>query len=189
MISNPLHLLMIDEIKRAYAECDNNNCHQRLNHSFYIKDGNPSIVLSTSPQGATCYIENSRGVNLDLIHVDNCLIDDRIQKCDLVLTDNTVIWFIELKEVKFNGNIAADRKRVVRASKKAVKQLASTINDFINKGIGLSQTNVFALISYPPFLNQQNPITIPSTSAQLRISQFRRLCNFTTLYEGNHLVF
>lgn len=182
---------MINQIKIAYSHCDILGCHKETKSSFYIKDDAPNKCLITNnPSIATCYILNSNSISVDFVCIDACLINtNAIQKCDLALITNSIVWFVELKEVIFNGNSKADRARKIRNSKKAVRQLASTINDFKLKGIDLSNHVVAGLISFPPYINQTNPISVPSTANQSRINEFSRLCGYVELYEGNHITF
>ncbi len=182
---------MISQIKIAYSHCDVLGCHQEISSSCYVRDDAPNkCIVSQNPNNATCYIGIFNNISIDLIFIDACLISSTsIQKCDLVLKSNSVIWFVELKEVIFNGNNKADRKRKIRNTKKAVKQLASTINDFKSKGINLNKYTVAALVSFPPYITEPNPISIPTTTNQSRINEFSNLCGFVDLYEGNHIIF
>lgn len=182
---------MINQIKLKYSHCDLLDCHQIANKSFFVKDNAPhKCIITYDSTKATCFIDNSNNIDIHFLCVDACLINDNnIQKCDLILLTDSVFWFIELKEVIYNGNTKADRTRKIRNSKKSVKQLASTINDFKSKGIDLSNHIVAALISFPPYINEANPISIPSTTSQSRINEFSKLCGYVNLYEGNHIIF
>ncbi|WP_281634249.1 hypothetical protein [Flavobacterium luteolum] len=182
---------MINKIKVSYPHCDGSVCHTRVNTSFYCKDDAPNkCIIVNDPNIATCYIENKNNLNIDFLCIDACLINsDTTKKCDLVLISDNIMWFIELKEVIFNGNIKADLNRKKKHAKKAVQQLATTINHFKANGVDLSSHSVFSLISFPPYINESNPISIPTTSSQLRISEYSSLCGYVDLYEGNHIVF
>lgn len=182
---------MINQVKNSYPHCDNLGCHTRINDSFYCKDDAPNkCIIVADSNIATCYIENKNKLNIDFLCIDTCLINSAsTKKCDLVLISDTAIWFIELKEVIFNGKVKADLSRKKRHAKKAVKQLATTINHFKSKGVDLSSHSVFSLISFPPYINESNPISIPTTSSQARINQYSNLCGYVDLYEGNHIVF
>lgn len=182
---------MINKVKTSYPHCDNLGCHTRINDSFFCKDDAPNkCIIITDSNIATCFIENKNNLDIDFICVDSCLISSvATEKCDLVLISDTVIWFIELKEVIFNGNIKADLNRKKKRAKKAVKQLAATINHFKANGIDLTSHSVLSLISFPPYINESNPISIPTTSSQSKIREYSRLCGYVDLYEGNHIVF
>lgn len=182
---------MINQIKITYSHCDIYGCHQTINTSFYIKDDAPNkCVITNNPNLATCFISNNNSKNIEFICVDACLINSNTtQKCDLILISDSIIWFVELKEVVFNGNLKADKSRKVRNAKKAVRQLASTINEFKLKGIDLTNYVVAGLISFPPYIDEANPISIPSTTNQSRINEFSRLCGYANLFEGNHIIF
>ncbi len=181
---------MIDQVKTSYSHCDVNHCHQRLIQSFFLKDENPGkcLVILTN-NDATCFIDNPRNKIIDFLAIDACLIGGEKKKCDAVVADNNSIWFIELKEVIWSNRPAKDRRKRKNVRKKAVQQLASTINDFKTKGINLDQLKVVALISFPPFTVDINPITIPTASSQARVLEFVNLCGYTDLFEGNHIVF
>lgn len=182
---------MINQIKNTYPHCDSLGCHILVDNSCYVRDDAPNkCVINQSSNNSTCYIGISNGICVDFIFIDACLINSTsIQKCDLVLRTNSVVWFVELKEVVFNGNSKADRSRKIRNAKKAVKQLASTINDFKSKGINFNNHTIAALISFPPYITEPNPISIPTTSNQSRINEFSNLCGYASLYEGNHIIF
>lgn len=182
---------MINQIKSKYPHCDILGCHQITQTSFFVKDDAPNkCIITYDSTKATCYIDNTNNIDIHFVCVDACLINEtNIQKCDLILITDSIFWFIELKEVLYNGNLKADRTRKIRNAKKAVKQLASTINDFKAKGIDLSNHIVAGLISFPPYLNEPNPISIPSTASQSRINQFSLLCGYVDLFEGNYIGF
>lgn len=182
---------MIPVIKASYPHCDSLGCHQVVTGSCYLRDDAPNkCIITQTSNNSTCYVGISNGVIVDFIFIDACLINSAtIQKCDIALKSNSVIWFVELKEVIFNGNVKADRNRKIRNAKKAVKQLASTINDFKSKGIDLSNYNVAALISFPPYISEPSPISIPTTATQSRINELSNLCGYANLYEGNHIIF
>lgn len=182
---------MINNIKISYPHCDQLGCHQIVSDSFYFKDNAPSkCIIINDPNIATCYIENRKKLTIDFLCIDSCLINlEATKRCDVVLICDSVIWFIELKEVVFNGNVKDDIKRKIRNSKKAVKQLATTINHFKSKGIDINTYSVFSLISFPPYINETNPISIPTTTSQSRINQYANLTGYVDLYEGNHIIF
>lgn len=181
---------MITNIKSSYIHCDHSHCHQEYFSSFYIKDvENSKCETLLSPIGATCCIENSNTDLIDFLCIDKCLIDsNELMKCDCLVIKGNIIWFIELKEVVFSGDRKKDIKRKNKGRKKAVKQLASTINDFKAKGVDLSDKLVAALICFPPYIDETNPITIPTTTSQVQILNFSNLCGYTEIFEGNHLV-
>ncbi len=183
---------MIDQIKSAYNHCDQDNCHERHASSFYLNDANDSkCQASTNKIGATCFIENSNSKEIDFLAIDACLIPETrdIKKCDAVVYDELIIWFIELKEVQWSKSSSLNRRKRKNARIKGVKQLASTILDFKNKGVNLDQIKVAGLISFPPFIDVDNPISIPTTSSQERVLEFASLCGYSDLFEGNHIVF
>jgi hypothetical protein len=181
---------MINSIKAIYSHCDTDSCHQSINTSFCVKDDTPNKCVLTNSSDATIFVENKNSRNIDFVCVDSCLINTTsIQKCDLVLISNSTIWFVELKEMSYVGNFKKDQKRKVKHTVKAVKQLASTINDFKAKGVDLTGYSVSALISFPPYINETNPISIPSTSNQARINEYSSLCGYVDLYHGNHIIF
>lgn len=182
---------MINRIKTSYLHCDSLGCHTRVNASFYCKDDAPNkCIIVTDSSIATCFIENKNNLDIDFLCIDSCLIgSESTKRCDLVLISDKTIWFIELKEVVFNGNLKADFSRKSKHAKKAVKQLATTINHFKSNGVDLSSHSVFSLISFPPYINESNPISIPTTSNQTRISEYSNLCGYVELFEGNHIVF
>lgn len=182
---------MINQVKICYSHCDNLGCHKRMNTSFFVRDNAPDMcVIINDKSAATCFIENTSDKVIDFICVDSCLINtNQIKKCDFCMISENIIWFVELKEVLFSGNAKADIKRKKRNANDAVKQLASTINDFKLKGFDFSNLSVFSLIAFPPYVDETNPITIPSTSSQSRVLKYSNLCGFVDLFEGNHLVF
>ena len=96
---------MINQVKNSYPHCDNLGCHTRINDSFYCKDDAPNkCIIVADSNIATSYIENKNKLNIDFLCIDTCLINSAsTKKCDLVLISDTAIWFIELKEVIFNG--------------------------------------------------------------------------------------
>ncbi|WP_299430474.1 hypothetical protein [uncultured Maribacter sp.] len=180
---------MIEQIKKFYQHCDTNHCHKEFENSFYLHDHNNSKCEATSDSNnATCLIETSDNNKVDFIAIDECLISEsNIKKCDALVAKEKVVWFIELKEVNWSINTSLNVKKRRNARLKAVKQLASTINDFKSKGIDFQLYTVAGLISFPPFA-LSNPTSLPSTSSQARILEFVNLCGYSELYEGNHIV-
>lgn len=184
---------MIPQIKVCYPDCDVHGCHQIMKSSFYVKDNAPLMCsITTNSVDATLFVRNNDNVDIDCVCIDSCLItSDEIKKCDLVIISEETIWFIELKEMSYHHSVpnSKDIKRKNYIAKKAVKQLASTIKDFKLKGVNFDNYIVTALISYPPFVNEINPISIPSTAIQARVNEFSRACGYVNLYEGNYIVF
>lgn len=183
-----MHLSMVKEIKKAYPVCDENSCHENFSVSFYLHDrNNGKCVATTSPLNATCFIEKDKAKSIDFFAIDDCLIGDGSLRCDALVTTKKVFWFIELKEVQWaNDNELNHQKRKI-ARRKAVIQIAQTINHFKQKGVDFKNCLVAGLISFPP-LSSPNPISVPSTSSQTRILKFTQLCGYSSLYEGNHIV-
>jgi len=181
---------MINNIKTFYPHCDSLSCHEIHNTTFYIRDvDNSKCEAVQNPNDATCCVENSNTDDIDFICIDKCVINNEtIKKCDCAVIKNNVIWFIELKEVSFSGNRRLDSQKRKNGRKKAVKQLASTINDFKSKGVDLSNYLVAGLICFPPYINESNPITIPTASAQVQLLEYINLCGYSDLFEGNHIV-
>ncbi|MBE7629499.1 hypothetical protein [Tenacibaculum piscium] len=179
---------MIDQIKQKYS-CCNNICHEEHLTNFYINDiSNGKCITSTSVINSTCLIENTDNAKIDFIAVDSCLIcDNSIEKCDVLVTKKETIWFIELKEISQEGSREQFKKRKKNYRKKATSQIASTINDFKNKGIDFSGYNVAGLICFPPYSPLSIPSNIPTTTAQIRILEFQKACGFTELNEGNFI--
>lgn len=183
---------MVNQIKTSYSHCSTDKCQVSNKVSFYIKDvENSKCVVTVEMKDSTVFVENKSN---DLIHffaVDQCLIKTvSIQKCDCCVTNNkNRIVFIELKEVSFTKSNKKNRAKRAKYRKTAVDQLGSTINDFIANGINFDGYVVEALISYPPYVTETNPTTIPKSSSQARIAQFSSICGFTELSEGNYLVF
>lgn len=182
---------MISSLKKKYPHCRTDYCHSEVSYSIYVSD-NESAKCSYSNvrRGSTLYIQNDSNVTFDFIAIDKCLIkSNKIKKCDLALhLNDRWVWFIELKEVIFNGNSSRDRNRKLKASKKAVQQLGSTINDFKSKGVDLSKLKIFTLISFPPFIDETSPISIPSPAQQARVLELSEICGVAELFEGNYIV-
>lgn len=182
---------MVNQIKQKYNEGVFNFCNEKHFDSFFINDSlNGKCSTSLSSVGSTCLIKNTNKNEINFIAIDSCLItDSTIKKCDAVVINSKTIWFIELKEIDQTGSIRQFRKRKRNHRKKAMEQIASTINDFKNKGVNFSGYLVAGLISFPPFPSISMPTNIPKTSTQTRILQFQNLCGFTEIREGNYIVF
>jgi|GEM_PF-2748656 len=186
---------MINQIKRYYSICEVNSCNTISNVSFYLKDPDAGkCIISNNSKDGTCFIENPSSKDINFVAIDECLIpatleNKGIKKCDALVFDDIIMWFIEIKEVQFSGNSKLDAQKRRNGRKKAVEQIASTINDFKNKGVDLSTHKIAGLISFPPYINQTNPITIPTVASQALILKFANECGFADLYEGNHLLF
>jgi hypothetical protein len=180
---------MINQIKQIYSTCIDDSCHENYITSFYIDDNlNGKCSSSLTFHNATCFIENKNLENINFIAIDDCLISDNtIQKCDALVTKEKVLWFIELKEIDQTGTREQFNKRKKNHRKTAVKQLASTINDFERKGINFTGFLVAGLICFPPFPLVSIPTNIPTTSSQARILEFQNLCGYTELHEGNYI--
>ncbi|QTD39224.1 hypothetical protein JL193_08310 [Polaribacter batillariae] len=180
---------MINQIKQAYLSYGSNSCNETHITSFYINDNlNGKCSSSLTFKNATCFIENVDKTEIDFVAIDDCLIaETTIQKCDALVTKGNIIWFIELKEIDQSGTRIQFSKRKKNHRKKAVKQLASTINDFKNKGINFTGFLVAGLICFPPFPLLSMPTNIPTTSSQARILEFQHLCGYTELHEGNYI--
>ena len=125
------------------------------------------------------------------LSIDNCIIkNEKIKRCDFLVTDNeSIVVFVEIKEINYSGNTNKDYKKKSKYRKDAIEQLASTINNFIQKGVDLSNFHVETVIAFPPYIKNSNPTTIPSTCSQTRIAQLLRLCGYSSINEGNHIVF
>lgn len=183
---------MIDQLKDVFDDFE--KCYHVFVNNFYLNDNTLNICQATlNNKNSTCLIENSSNLEIVFGAVDNCLIvnDDKnqgVSKCNALVFNDNIIWFIELKEVVFSGNSKADKNRKKRSRKKAVNQLASTINYFKDKGVDFEFIKVGALISFPPYIDEINPISIPQVSTQTRLLEFINLCGYTDLYEGNHIV-
>lgn len=183
---------MINQIKLAYGVNSFSSCTELHTTSFYLKDPDAGkCQTSNVSNDTTCLIDIPNQKDVFFIAIDECLIPQSAnkKKCDVVIFDDIKIWFIELKQVQFSGVGRLDRQKKNNGRRKAVKQLASTILDFKSKGIDLSNMVVGALISFPPFINEPSPITIPSTASQTRMLEFATLCGYSDLFEGNHVVF
>jgi len=180
---------MVNLIRNFYPSCDANSCNLEFKSSFYINDqSSGKCVATTNPTNATCFIENSTKEKIDFFAIDDCIIEGvSIKRCDAAVSKKNIIWFIELKEVQWSTNPTKNREKRKKVRKKAVAQIASTINDFKSKGIDFSGFLVAGLISFPPF-TISNPSSPPSTSSQARILEFANLCGYTEIYEGNYIV-
>lgn len=180
---------MINQIKSKYLSCNLGTCAEEYIESFYINDIlNGKCSTSLTPENATCYIENKDGNIIDFVAIDSCLIEDiTIKKCDTLVIKDKILWFIELKEIVQSGSRKQFTKRKINRRKKAVKQIASTINDFKKKGINFDDYLVAGLICFPPFPLLSMPTNIPTTSSQARILEFQSLCGYTEIHEGNYI--
>lgn len=180
---------MINQIKEKYLSYSENSCGEKHNTSFYINDIlNGKCTTALTFEEATCFIENKKAKNIYFIAIDDCLISDiTIKKCDALVTTENIVWFIELKEINQSGTRKQFTKRKQNHRKTAVKQLASTINDFKRKGIDFTEFLVAGLICFPPFPHLTIPANIPTTSSQARILEFQDLCGYTELHEGNYV--
>jgi hypothetical protein len=180
---------MINQIRNAYVTCDKNSCHLEFKSSFYLNDhSNGKCEATQISTDATCFIENSSAEVIHFFAIDDCIIDGTsIKRCDAAVSKKNIIWFIELKEVNWSSSTTKNREKRKKVRKKAVIQIASTINDFKSKGIDFSNYLVAGLISFPPF-TISNPTSTPSTSSQARILEFSKLCGYTELHEGNYIV-
>lgn len=180
---------MINQIKNKYSDCSINLCDEKHLSSFYINDIlNGKCTTSKNLENATCFIENKDSKAVYFVAIDDCLIcDTTIQKCDAIVTKEKIIWFIELKEINQTGTRSQFNKRKKNHRKTAVKQLASTINNFKTNGIDFTNFIVAGLICFPPFPLLSVPTNIPTTSSQARILEFENLCGFTELHEGNYI--
>lgn len=179
---------MIKEIKKAYPVCDANTCHENFSVSFYLHDrNNGKCIATTNPKNATCFIEKDKANSIDFIAIDDCLIGNESMKCDALVTTKNIFWFIELKEVQWTNNGNLNRQKRQNGRKKAVIQIADTINHFVANGIDFSNCIIAGLICFPPF-STPHPTTIPSTSSQARVLEFAQLCGHSNLHEGNYIV-
>ncbi|WP_299059071.1 hypothetical protein [uncultured Polaribacter sp.] len=180
---------MINQLTEKYPNLTSDSCHETLKDSFFIKDTlNGKCLTSLNSEGATCFVENTNDEQIIFVAVDACLIKDTtIKKCDTLVTKNKIIWFIELKEIIQSGTRKKFIKRKKNHRKKALKQIASTINDFKSKGIDFSGYFVAGLICFPPFPSIALPTNIPTTSSQVRILEFQKICGYTELHEGNYI--
>lgn len=182
---------MINNILTTYNKSADSTCIASYTSSFYIKDDTPHCSSSLVNQNATCFVLKTDEERTYFIAIDNCLVtDSTIQKCDCCITDGiSKIIFIELKEMNYSGDTRRDHNRRSKHTKEAVKQIASTINNFKNKGVDFNELSVEAVVSYPPYTGETNPISIPSTASQARINQLNSLCGHTDLFVGNHVIF
>lgn len=180
---------MVNEIKTKYNH--NDECYSKFETSFFIKDDDDRCEATLENNNSTIYVENRRNIEIHFFAIDNCVITSTlVKKCDACITDNkNLIIFLEIKEISYSNDRRKNLRKKSKHAAKAVKQIASTINDFKNRGIDLSQIRVEGIISFPPLTNQTNPTTIPQASSQARISQLQRLCGFSNLNIGNHIIF
>lgn len=115
--------------------------------SFWIKDSeNGFSEICTSVDGQL-FVINKFGITVDFLKIDSCVYSPNDEeRCDCSLSTTEKIYFIEFKEKEDFSNNKSKR----RSRKKAISQLASTINNF--KLFNIDLLNSFGVIVLTPKL-------------------------------------
>lgn len=118
---------MIEDLKEAFQQIEQNNCLEFLNKSFEIYDCEEEKRCYICKQDGHFQVLNRDSKNIGFIAIDKCLFfdDDEFKKCDCIVFDEDTICFIEIKDCK--------PKRRKGHKKNAEKQLKSTIQIFQDK--------------------------------------------------------
>ena len=164
-----------------YPSC----CEVISENEFYIKDVKNGKCEKTSILDYHLKISNFNNKTIVFLKIDKCVYDDGdSKKCDCVLADESIIYFVEIKEIeKFD-----DHFKKKNARSEAKKQLINTINLFKEKYSILDMKNVNAVIALQPKL-EDNYINIITLKKQNVIDSFMESCGTPFIYEGNHIKF
>lgn len=177
---------LILNLKAAFGECKRNHssiCPSGTSfeiidsRKFFVfddrmDDANPvKIVDSDSSYQLT--VENKNNTPICLIKTDKCLFTDEHKKCDCILFNTEKYFFVEISDAK---NKAVKRR-------KAVKQLAITLELYKQSNIDLTMHDLKAIIC---FRNGQTRPTQPSRNTMRAI--FLEDHN-VSLEEGNLISF
>ena len=123
---------MLDRIKMAFPQTQENNCLQTLTDlEFHVFDTDVKrCIVQTDPTGKHHFtVENPTEREIHFLAIDKCLFMDNIKglkRCDFAVFDTKTFCFVEIKET----GAAGQRSALTRDAK---PQLKETIRLFREK--------------------------------------------------------
>ena len=118
---------MVNALKEAFPQIDENNCLELLNKDFEVYDCEEDKRCYLCEEDGDFKVLNPSQKEIGFIAVDKCLFfdSDDFKKCDCIVFDEDTICFVEIKNCK--------PKRRKNHKPNAIKQLKATIEIFQNK--------------------------------------------------------
>jgi hypothetical protein len=107
----------VESLKVAFGDCKYDSCVCNTRSSYlnisspeiFIYDENP-IQIAKSDQPFQLKVLNPDGHEICIIKTDHCLFTDQTKKCDCVIFDNSICYFVEIKTGKNRKEL---RKRLL----------------------------------------------------------------------------
>lgn len=168
---------MIPVVEGCYGKPLNTRCYQTITDAtFEIYDcptTSRCLISSTKPSHLLTFsVTNPSLKPINFYAIDRCLVPAHgDERCDCMISDNSTLCFIEIKELQ-NSNIPLAPRR-----KKARSQLYTTITYFHSK-VNLDAYNLEAYISVSG--SGTRPSVLASDlSVRLKFEQIK-----TTIFEG-----
>ncbi len=164
-------------------------CCDSINESlFFVKDNINCQSALSNKNDYHVKVVNKNQQNLSFLKIDKCVFNDNdSSKCDFLIANYNVNYFVEIKELKlfkdFESHTKRNKKRI-----EARKQLSNTINNLKLKHTNLDLKNVFAIIALQPEL-KDNYTKIITSKEQNVINSFIESCGCPNIYEGNVIEF
>lgn len=109
---------------------------------FYVYDAEDGRPVTIVPQNQEYQltVKNPEATDICFVKTDKCLFNDETKKCDCILYNTGKFFLVEIKSSSSGGRSS---KR-----KKAVEQLADTINLLKDNGIDLDAYETKAIICF-----------------------------------------
>lgn len=176
---------MIDIFNKInFGECISFHSDDEL----HIKDIDNGSCEISNKDDFDIIIKNPTKKNLSFLKIDKCVYTDgdrKGRKCDLSISDDLDVYFIEIKSIKeenFDKTLKTDDKK-----DDALDQLIQTINKFKIRFPSIKLRNVHAVIALKPKVNiYSQPI---QTAEQVRINELFTNSGTPNLYTGNKITF
>ena len=128
------------------CKCETRDSFESLNaEEFFIYDekdeGSENPVRIVDPgKKYQLTVKNENKKEICLVKSDKCLFTDDTKKCDCLLFDNAIVYFIEIKT---SSSSQRSKRR-----KDAREQLGTTINIFMENSVDLSGYKLAAVICF-----------------------------------------
>ncbi len=175
---------MKQSIEAAFPIIKKNKCLEMVDAiEFWIFDSNLEkrcfIQISPNEEEKQFKVLNPSGNSISFLAIDKCVFldDDSIKRCDFAIYDDMSFYFVEIKIVK------AKNRKSERFD--MYLQLASTIENFINKDVDFGNRKILAILSFP-----KGSLTYPLFQSRSMEKTIEFLDNYNAiLLEGNEITF
>ncbi len=178
--------MMLEQLKSKFGDCKfqeikpcSGSYENHIHEEFCIFDPpnelNEPVKVVTVNDEHQLKVTNNSGKDIYLVKTDKCLFPSTISKCDCLLFNENVIYFIEIKSVGVKSR--GEQRRV------AAGQLGATIELFRNENIDLSNFAAHAITCF----KSVNDHPVSASKLTLRATFKERYS--IDLKEGNKIEF